>query len=489
MTIQSAIAELSGSTQELADKVEGLKRAFSERGEVNKTEAATSFSDEEFKKQYQQAYRLWNRDENETALEAALALAKDARFGSLSSKEKFKVSNLQFRIALDLQNSEVALAAYAQMQTLAPCATETSEAGFLVAMKHLGVGEAKHAEEVFNAQCDPDTTPSNMVRRAYWAARLKEAQGQSASAEYRRIRDMNVPGYYSYLALARLGESWSVSNWDVNSYRTATIEVPYGVESLIQEAELSLQANLRNDAGVFLLAAAQKIKNGLSKEHVPALLYVAYLFQAAGLQLESMRIYSVVTEFALANPGTVNFDFLKEMFPAPHLSVIEALSKVWKVDGDFLYALMRQESAFNPGAISMANARGLMQLMPFLGGQIAKQWKYDLYFSNRSLLFGKENLKFAAYHLQQIQTIMPHVALMAASYNAGARRVVQWWKRGPDLPMDIFVELIPVAETRNYVKLVLRNYVYYKLLRAGGRMEPGIVPPSLPAGAMISLHN
>lgn len=486
--LAASLEKLTQVTQPLTDRLDAWKRSLAEKNEIAKSDASPVFNNEEYKKEYYQAYRLWNRDENEAALEKALLLAKDPRFAELGKKERFKVLNLQFRVALDLQNTSVAEGAYRLMQVLDSCAAETAEAGFLIALTHLGAGEGPRAKEIFENQCDPDETPSNLVRRHYWSARLKEAVGRSASEEYLQIADSAVPGYYYYLAHARMGEPLSFSNIDACSYRAKTIQMPTAVSELLVQAEQSLAANLRNDAAVFLQAAAQKLKIQAKKESVPSLLYTAYLFQAAGLQLEALKIYAVVTELGHAHPSDVTFDFLTEMFPSPHRGYVKALSKEWKVDGDFLYAIMRQESAFNPGAVSSANARGLMQLMPFLAAQIARQWGYDSYFSNRSLFFAKENMKLATYHLQQVQAVLPHPALIAAAYNAGAKRVVQWWKRGPGLPLDIFVELIPIVETRNYVKLVLRNYVFYKLVHSGGKLDAGVVPFRLPESSPLAVE-
>jgi soluble lytic murein transglycosylase len=318
------------------------------------------------------------------------------------------------------------------------------------------------------------------VRRSYWLARLQEGVGKSANEAYHQIIDAGVPGYYDFLAHARLAEPMSYTSLRGHSYRTETLSMPAAVSDLLQQAEKCLDVHLRSDATVFLQSAAVRLKKAPRKESIPSLLYTAYLFQAAGQQLEAFKLYSVASELAQAYPHSTIFDFLTEMFPAPHAEFVSAVAKEWKVDADFLYAIMRQESAFNPGAVSSASARGLMQLMPFLGSQISRLWRYDAYYTNRSLFFAKENLAFAAYHLQQVQAILPHPALIAAAYNAGTKRVAQWWKRAPGLPLDIFIELIPVVETRNYVKLVLRNFLFYKLIRSGGALHPSTVPFRLP---------
>jgi len=141
------------------------------------------------------------------------------------------------------------------------------------------------------------------------------------------------------------------------------------------------------------------------------------------------------------------------------------------MDPDFVYAIMRQESAFNPGAVSSADARGIMQMMPFLAKAIASQWDYGPYYNDKMLFYAYESLKLSIFHLQQLKTMAPHLALVAAGYNAGIVRVMSWWRRVYPLPTDVFIEMIPILETRNYVKLVLRNFFQYKTLKSGGKID------------------
>src|SRR5262249_18469817 len=158
--------------------------------------------------------------------------------------------------------------------------------------------------------------------------------------------------------------------------------------------ETALQYHLRSDAAVYLQAAVQRLRDGAGPDEIPALLYAAHLFHASGAQLEAMKVYALVTEISQAQArAPVPFDCLGEMFPKPHGVVVADVAHEWKMDPDFLYAIMRQESAFNPNAVSPANARGLMQLMPYLASQIAKAWKYDAYFNKKTLFFARENLK------------------------------------------------------------------------------------------------
>ncbi len=478
--LNHSIQKLSERNQELTDRIESIKRDVSTRNTRQPAESTPVFVDPDFKKEYFQAYRLWNRDENDEALVKAIQLSKSARFEDLTEKERFKALNLQFRIALDLQNLEVGATAYAAMRDLDSCAQETADAGFLIALTYLGAGDPKRGRTVFEEQCDPDETPPNRVKRHYWNARFREASGVSSPDEYEAIVDSGVPGYYFFLASSRLNRPLRFPSLDARTYLLHNFKTTGSVAEWLNEAETLLKFNLRVDASVYLQRAIQSLKDSAGPEDVPTLLYIAHLFQAAGTQLEALKVYAIITEIGQGMEVPFAFDFINEMFPTPHRDTVNRVSEEWNVDPDFIYAIMRQESAFNPGAVSPANARGLMQMMPFLANQISKAWRYDSYFSKRTLFFARENLKFATFHLQQLQTQMPHPALIAASYNAGARRVANWWKRTPGLPLDIFVELIPIVETRNYVKLVLRNYVFYRLIRGDGKIDSKVVPMRLP---------
>ena len=168
------------------------------------------------------------------------------------------------------------------------------------------------------------------------------------------------------------------------------------------------------------------------------------------------------------------------MFPRPYQDKVSWLAKEWNIDEDFIYSIMRQESAFNPGAVSATDARGLMQMMPSLARSLSQSWRYHPYSTDKVLFQAEENLKLSTYHLHQLQLLAPHYALMAASYNAGLKRTSRWWQKFGDQPLDIFVEFIPVSETRNYVKLVLRNFLYYKALRTQSSIPANFIPVILP---------
>jgi soluble lytic murein transglycosylase-like protein len=465
VALQERIRLLNESTDPLYRSVSKSRRSITDWAPKSFVEPVPAFSNGDFKGRYSEVYKLWNRDENVSALDAAQVLLDESADSSLSDSDRLKILNLRFRIALDVQNLSAAQSAYDKMRDLDECAVDTASAGFLLALTFLGAGSAKQAESTFSSQCDPDESSGNLLRRKYWLARFEEANGSNSASEYLQIAESGVPGYYTFLAHLRLRTPMVLRSSDAFSYRKAPLTLPSSMADLLIEAESCLRAGLRLDAAVYLRAAAAMVVDGAGEETVPSLLYLAHLFNASGSQLDAMKLYALVTEIATNAARPLDFDFLSEMFPRPHSILVDQVARDWQIEPDFLFAIMRQESAFNPSAVSQAGAQGLMQMMPALASQIAKEWKYDPYFSKQTLFFANENLKFSAYHIHQLHSQMPHPALMAAAYNAGAKRVSGWWKRGSGLPLDVFIELIPVNETRNYVKLVLRNYVYYKLLR------------------------
>ncbi|HEU4389677.1 MAG TPA: transglycosylase SLT domain-containing protein [Blastocatellia bacterium] len=150
-------------------------------------------------------------------------------------------------------------------------------------------------------------------------------------------------------------------------------------------------------------------------------------------------------------------------FPIRHWDLIKSESKRYGLDPYLVAGLIRQESVFNPTAISRVGARGLMQLMPTTAQQVAKHQGIqplgiaDLY--NPVL-----NIKLGMNFLSQRVGEFGRTEYAAASYNAGPGRVQQWLKERGSLDIEDWVETIPFAETRGYVQGVIRNAANYRRL-------------------------
>ncbi|MEC9466025.1 MAG: transglycosylase SLT domain-containing protein [Myxococcota bacterium] len=156
-------------------------------------------------------------------------------------------------------------------------------------------------------------------------------------------------------------------------------------------------------------------------------------------------------------------------FPSYYVSLVRKAARKYGVDQDMAVALARQESAFNPKAVSSAGALGLMQLMPATAAtMMGKSVTADNVDHNR-VLKPQTNAHLGCRYLSKmIRAFGGTVEYALAAYNAGPTAVSRWRRRG-DLPTEIFVEEIPYSETRNYVMKVLswkRKYEFLERARA-----------------------
>lgn len=155
--------------------------------------------------------------------------------------------------------------------------------------------------------------------------------------------------------------------------------------------------------------------------------------------------------------------FWRLAFPLPYRKALEEYCRQQMLDPYLMAALIRQESEFNPKAISRANARGLAQMMPATGRQLSR--KLGMRFRTAMLFTPDTNLKLSTYYLKQLSDdLQGKWEATLASYNAGKTHVMAWMAAANYREPAEFVESIPFNETRGYVESVLRNAEVYRKL-------------------------
>ncbi len=179
-------------------------------------------------------------------------------------------------------------------------------------------------------------------------------------------------------------------------------------------------------------------------------LYIAMLMNRIGATLPKFKI---LNELFLDAPQTVSLKTLKLFFPLSYLEVVR--HKQQQVDPLLILSLIRQESAFNKEARSIAGARGLMQVMPATARMVARKHASRLYEPAINIEIGTK------YFLNRLRQYDGDVELTLAAYNAGFSRVDDWRKRYPTDNRLLFLDFIPFRETRDYVSSILRNYYWY----------------------------
>lgn len=157
-------------------------------------------------------------------------------------------------------------------------------------------------------------------------------------------------------------------------------------------------------------------------------------------------------------------------FPSPFADIVRSEEKATHLPQGIVWALMRQESAFYPRAISPARAVGLMQLLPETADRTAKREHIAL--PDGALFQPSANITLGARYLHQVLTELRHqLVLGVAAYNAGPDRIAKWVRRTPDIDIEVWVESIPFDETRDYVAIVMENFAHYQMAYGTGHFE------------------
>ncbi|MBT9169821.1 MAG: Soluble lytic murein transglycosylase [Actinobacteria bacterium] len=148
-------------------------------------------------------------------------------------------------------------------------------------------------------------------------------------------------------------------------------------------------------------------------------------------------------------------------YPLGYQPLVESYAGQYAIDPYLLFALIREESHFNPRAVSVAGARGLMQIMPSTGESIAAN--IGEHYSLESLQDPEKSIRMGSWYLKELlDKFDGNVVLALAGYNGGPGAAARWRDRFSGLEEDEFVESIPYRETRGYVKKVLRSYAVYQ---------------------------
>lgn len=172
--------------------------------------------------------------------------------------------------------------------------------------------------------------------------------------------------------------------------------------------------------------------------------------------------YNVVRslEYSLKAENLYYRDLLKALYPTPFAQEVQVSCKDFNVDPHVVWAIMRQESAFNPNATSWVGASGLMQLMP----ATAKDEATKLKIKNYNIYSPDTNIRLGVAHFSWLIGRLEKLPLALAAYNAGIGNVLRWLPEEEDFDEIEWIEDIPFEETLTYVRKVLSNYKVYRAL-------------------------
>jgi soluble lytic murein transglycosylase len=279
----------------------------------------------------------------------------------------------------------------------------------------------------------------------YWLARSLDKTGNSLLAQDVYAKLAEDRSFYGFMAADNVQKPYQFSNKPV----------------FLAENELE---NLANETDFKVARELKFMNRGMEAER-------QWWYATKKLGKERLTIAAKLAQqwhwdqVAIATLVKADYwDDLALRFPVYYSNQVHSNASLHNLDPAIVFGLIRQESIFNKDAESSVGARGLMQVMPKTGMQIARELK-EKWLSDNSLFNPDVNVRYGAFYYKKLlKQFHGHFALAIAAYNAGSGRVAKWLPRAESVPADIWIETIPFKETRKYVTSVLSYAIIYQQL-------------------------
>ncbi|MCX5749672.1 MAG: transglycosylase SLT domain-containing protein [Candidatus Saganbacteria bacterium] len=306
-----------------------------------------------------------------------------------------------------------------------------------------------------------DADPRIVSKCVFWRAKSAEKAGL-VGEQHKLLEYITVNYPYTYYGM----RACQILNYQVQS-------VPESGVSLPKLSELAI-ANIHFEKFKELLSikyfedAASEAKTMVYSSSSERDIKTGKLCLSLLLNLQKNYYHSIKTlekageyDFYSTDLDSEKYLAMNLAYPTAFKSQVFAVAEKYGVDPYLVFALIREESRFNPRAVSRSSARGLAQIMPRTGRGIATRL-YLRPYRTKYLFNPNLNIKMGVYYLSQLlKRFGGDKYLALASYNGGAGNVDKWLNRIDHSDIDEFVESIPLAETKLYVKKVLESYWQY----------------------------
>jgi soluble lytic murein transglycosylase len=286
----------------------------------------------------------------------------------------------------------------------------------------------------------------------YWRGRALEALNRQREAHASYAAAAQHRSYYGFLASARLRQAPNLANepLDVTPAELTAFEQSPPMRRVREFADLGLVTESRREW-----------RDALMRMDALSLRVAAKTAHGWGWYDQAI----------LALGRTEYLNDLEVRFPTPFREQVQNHAAKRKLDPAFVYAVMRQESAFGEQARSPVGALGLMQLMPATAKRTAHAIK-ERAPSRAELLTADKNIRIGTAYLSELlEKYRGNRFFTLAAYNAGPQKVARWQPSVEPMPADIWVENITYAETREYVERILAYTAVYEW-RLGRSITP-----------------
>ncbi|HYL88665.1 MAG TPA: transglycosylase SLT domain-containing protein [Burkholderiales bacterium] len=292
-----------------------------------------------------------------------------------------------------------------------------------------------------------DRMPAGMRHESnwtYWYGRALAAAGETVGSRAYYLRIAGQTDFYGLLASEELGYVSTLPE---------TMYVP---------TEAEVDAVSENPG---LVRALELIRLGMRTEGVKEWLFSVRYFDDAKLLAASefARRERIWDRSIQAADRTVRSHNFALRYPMPYRDVFSQYAKMYELDESWILAIVRQESRFITDARSAAGAAGLMQVMPRTARFISQRIGVRHY-QRKGVTEVQTNVTLGAGYLKLVLNQLGSEVLASAAYNAGPNRARRWRDDSRPLEGAVYIETIPFPETRDYVKKVMANSVFYAAL-------------------------
>ena len=338
-------------------------------------------------------------------------------------------------------------------------------------------GQFAAAAKLFDEQIERYPSAAETVSALYWRGRLYETMDHYpslAAANYRAIIRAYPHYFYAQMAqerLAALGKLQPAAEPELDHFQP--MPEPKLVDTFPADSPHLAKARLLANAGLNEYIA-QEIQADPDSESWSALAE-AQIYASYDETFRALRAMKRALPYASTAPiRSIPLAYWRILFPEPWWPTIRAEAEKNNLDPYLVASLIRQESEFNPNAVSYADAWGLMQLLPSVGRAMAREEGMS-HFRTFQLLDPETNIRLGTRYLRHMIDRFGGVEEYAlAAYNAGDNRVVDWEAAGPYSGLDEFVESIPFTQTRDYVQAILRNQETYRAIDQFASTQSGL---------------
>jgi soluble lytic murein transglycosylase len=314
-------------------------------------------------------------------------------------------------------------------------------------------------------------------KAAYWAARDSERAGKLAEARaiYQGLQARYDANWYGYLAKQRLDNMDRNGKVPANDFpddsaigravanlKTVTVAEETAGQSEdqhIAKADQLMIVGIEDSALQELTVASNAAPNSARVN-----LAIAQVYRAKNDNVQALNyLKRAYPDYSQMKPEEMRRDEWDVFYPLAYWDIIAQESRARRLDPDQVCGLIRQESVFNPRAVSSAKAYGLMQVIVPTGMLTARRYGVDRAITMESLFEPRLNIQLGTAYLREQLDKYGRIEYVAAAYNAGPNRVEQWRGTLP-LELDEWAEAVPFRETRLYIQGVVRNTLQYKRL-------------------------